>query len=86
MLKFQLDLSGKLYIYEDYWAGLSYRTGAQAGAVIIMGGVRVDKFFFGYSFDYTLSSIMKHSFGSHEFMIAMKLGDTARRYKWLIRY
>jgi len=86
MWKFQLDLSGKLYIYEDYWAGLSYRTGAQAGAVIIMGGVRVDKFFFGYSFDYTLSSIMKHSFGSHEFMIAMKLGDTARRYKWLIRY
>jgi len=86
MWKFQLDLNGKLYIYEDYWAGLSYRTGAQAGAVIIMGGVRVDKFFFGYSFDYTLSSIMKHSFGSHEFMIAMKLGDTARRYKWLIRY
>jgi len=86
MWKFQMDLSGKLYIYEDYWAGLSYRTGAQAGALVIMGGVRVDKFFFGYSFDYTLSSIMRHSFGSHEFMIAMKLGDSARRYKWLIRY
>lgn len=86
LLNFQLDLSGKLYIYEDYWAGLSYRTGAEAGAVIIMGGLRVDKFFFGYSFDYTLSSIMRHSFGSHEIMIAMKLGDTARRYKWLIRY
>ncbi len=84
--QFQADISGKLYIFEDYWAGLSYRTGAQAGAIIIMGGVRVDKFFFGYSFDYTLSSIMRHSFGSHEFMIAMKLGDSARRYKWLIRY
>ncbi|MBA7561019.1 hypothetical protein ES708_02653 [subsurface metagenome] len=86
MLSFQMDLTGKVYIYQDYWAGLSYRTGAQAGALIIMGGLRVDKFFFGYSFDYTLSSIMRHSFGSHEFMIAVKLGDTARRYKWLIRY
>ena len=86
MLNLQMDLTGKLYIYEDYWAGLSYRTGAEAGAIIIFGGLKVDKFFFGYSFDYTLSSIMRHSFGSHEFMIAMKLGDTARRYKWLIRY
>ena len=86
MWRFQMDLSGKLYIYDDYWAGLSYRTGAEAGAIVIMGGLRVDKFYFGYSFDYTLSSIMRHSFGSHEFMIAMKMGDTARRYKWLIRY
>lgn len=86
MWTFQLDLTGKLYIYEDYWAGLSYRTGAQAGAIIVMGGLRVENFYFGYSFDYTLSSIMRHSFGSHEFMIALKLGDNARRYKWLIRY
>ena len=80
---FQMDLTAKAYIYEDYWAGISFRTG---GALIVMGGLRVDKFYFGYAFDYTLSSIMKHSFGSHEFMVAMKLGDSARRYKWLIRY
>jgi type IX secretion system PorP/SprF family membrane protein len=82
----QVDLTAKFYFYENYWGGLSYRTGAQAGAIILMGGLRVDKFYFGYSFDYTLSSIMRHSFGSHEFMLAVKLGDTARRYKWLIRY
>ena len=88
MWKFQVDLNSKFYIYEDYWLGLSYRTGAEAGAgaIIIMGGLKVDKFYFGYAFDYTLSSIMRHSFGSHEFMIAVKLGDSARRYKWLIRY
>ena len=80
---FQADITAKMYIYEDYWAGLSYRTG---GALIIMGGLRVDKFFFGYAFDYTLSSIQRHSFGSHEFILAVKLGDSARRYKWLIRY
>lgn len=80
---FQADITAKMYIYEDYWAGVSYRTG---GALIVMGGLRVDKFFFGYAFDYTLSSIQRHSFGSHEFILAIKLGDSARRYKWLIRY
>jgi type IX secretion system PorP/SprF family membrane protein len=80
---FQMDLGAKMYFMEDYWGGLMFRTG---GALILMGGVKIDKFYIGYAFDYTLSSMMKHSFGSHEFMLAMKLGDTARRYKWLIRY
>ncbi|MCB8994797.1 MAG: type IX secretion system membrane protein PorP/SprF [Bacteroidales bacterium] len=79
----QADFNTKFIFNEEYWAGLSYRTG---GALIFMGGVRVDKFFFGYAFDYTLSSIMKHSYGSHEFMVALKFGDNARRYRWLNRY
>jgi type IX secretion system PorP/SprF family membrane protein len=79
----QADFNTKLIFNEEYWAGVSYRTG---GALIFMGGVRVDKFFFGYAFDYTLSSIMKHSFGSHEFMVALKFGDSARRYRWLNRF
>lgn len=80
---FQADINTRLYFRDEYWAGLSYRTG---GAIIVMAGVKVDKFYFGYAFDYTLSSIMKHSFGSHEIMIAVKFGDSARRYRWLIRY
>jgi type IX secretion system PorP/SprF family membrane protein len=79
----QTDFNVKAVFNEDYWGGISYRNG---GSLIFMGGVRVDKFFFGYAFDYTLSSIMKHSFGSHEFMLAVKFGDSARRYRWLNRY
>ena len=79
----QADISSKVIYNEDYWAGLSYRT---SGAMIFMGGVRVDKFFFGYAFDYSLSSIMKHSFGSHELIVVMKLGDNSRRYRWLNRF
>jgi type IX secretion system PorP/SprF family membrane protein len=79
----QADFNTRFIFNEDYWGGLSYRTG---GALIFMGGVRVDKFFFGYAFDYTLSSIMKHSYGSHEFTLAVKFGDTARRYRWLNRF
>lgn len=87
---FQMDLSGKLYYREDYWGGLSYRTGSfsnsESGAIILFGGVRVDKFYFGYAFDYTLSNIMGHTLGTHEFMLSVKFGDNARRYRWLNRY
>lgn len=79
----QADFNTKVIFNEEYWGGLSYRTG---GAIIFMGGVKVDKYFFGYAFDYTLSSIMKHTYGSHEFMFAIKFGDNARRYRWLNRY
>ena len=79
----QFDINLKVFYKEDYWAGVSYRTD---GALIILGGVRVKQFYFGYAFDYTLSSIQKHSIGSHEIMIAVKLGDNARRYRWRDRY
>jgi len=82
-LLYQIDFSAKLQYKTDYWIGLSYRT---AGAVILFASIRLDKFYFGYAFDYTLSSIMKHSLGSHEFMMAVKFGDSARRFRWLDRY
>ena len=82
-LLYQIDFNAKLQYKQDYWVGLSYRT---AGAVVLLAGVRLDKFHFGYAFDYTLSSIMKHSIGSHEFMMAVKFGDSARRFRWLDRY
>ena len=79
----QADINTRVYFRDEYWGGVSYRT---SGAVVMMGGVKVDKFYFGYAFDYTLSSIRKHSYGSHEFMASVKFGDTARRYRWLNRY
>ena len=82
-VSWQADFNTKVIFNEEYWGGLSYRTG---GALIFMGGVKVDKYFFGYAFDYPLSSIRNHSIGSHEFMLAIKFGDNARRYRWLNRY
>lgn len=79
----QVDINARVYYRDDYWGGISYRT---SGALIMMGGVKVDRFYFGYAFDYSMSSIRKHSFGSHEFMASVKFGDTARRYRWLNRY
>jgi type IX secretion system PorP/SprF family membrane protein len=93
----QADVNLKAYIKENYWAGVSYRTGGSYGmseesisgkgsAVVIMAGIKVDKFYFGYAFDHNFSAIGARSLGSHEIMAAIKFGDNARRYRWLNRY
>jgi len=93
----QTDINLKAYIKEDYWLGVSYRSGGGAritkesikgrgSSLIIMAGARVDKYYFGYAFDYTFNSISSRTIGSHEIMLAAKFGDSARRYRWLNRY
>jgi len=81
--KAQLDINAKVFYKNNYWAGLSYRTG---NALIIFFGASFDRYFVGYAFDYNFSPLMKHTYGSHEFMAAIKFGDTARRYRWLNTY
>ena len=83
---FQMDLSARAYYRADYWGGLAYRTGADGGAIIILAGLKYNKFYFGYAFDITLSPIMTHTIGTHEFMLTVKFGENARRYRWLNRY
>lgn len=93
----QLDFSATLYVNKQYWAGLSYRTGGNyslaeettggtGSSFIILGGIKYEKYYFGYSFDYNLSAIGKRSWGSHEIVIAAKIGETTRKYRWLNRY
>jgi type IX secretion system PorP/SprF family membrane protein len=76
----QLDLTSRVFYKEDYWAGLSYRTN---DAIIFMMGLRYDKFYFGYAFDFTLTDIRNQSIGSMELTLAVKFGDNSRRYRWL---
>lgn len=82
-LTVQVDLTTKLYYKQDYWFGATYRT---SGTLIALAGVRFNQLHLGYSFDYTLSSIRKYNWGSHEIVIVLKFGDSARRYRWLNRY
>ena len=44
-----------------------------------MGGIRVDKYYFGYAFDYTFNAIGARTLGSHEIMAAIKFGDNAQK-------
>jgi len=79
----QLDVNVKAFFMKNYWVGLSYRTNK---TVVALFGVSVKRIYFGYAFDYEFNSIMKHSYGSHEFSISVKLGNTSRRFPWLERY
>ena len=81
--KFQADISGKFYFQQSVWAGLTYRTGH---AIIVLAGVSVDKFIFGYAYDIGLNSIIKYSYGTHEFTFIVKFGNNAKRYRWLNRF
>jgi len=76
----QMDITGRMYFKEDYWAGLSYRTG---DAIILMLGLKFDKFYVAYAYDYILTKIRAHTFGSHELTFAIKFGDNPRRYRWI---
>lgn len=79
----QADISGKFFYQQSYWAGLSYRTG---NSIVVMAGLSIDKLIFGYAFDISLNSMMKQSYGTHEFTFIAKFGDNARRYRWLNRF
>jgi type IX secretion system PorP/SprF family membrane protein len=79
----QLDINVKINYKANYWGGLSYRT---SSAMIIYGGLRFDRYLVGYAFDYNFNALGYRTYGSHEFMLAIKFGDTARRYRWLNNY
>jgi type IX secretion system PorP/SprF family membrane protein len=81
--KAQLDINAKLYYKTNYWGGISYRTG---NAMVFFVGAKFDRYYFGYAFDYNFTPLMGHTYGTHEFMAAIKFGDTARRYRWLNTY
>jgi len=80
---FQMDITTRVFYRNDYWAGLSYRTG---DAMIILLGLKYDKFYFAYAFDYAFSEVRKYTFGSHELTLAVKFGESARRYRWINAY
>lgn len=79
----QLDLNVKCSFLTKYWAGLSYRTKATTS---IFGGMNYDRYYFGYSFDYKMGDRLPNTYGSHEFIVSARFGDSARRYKWLNSY
>jgi type IX secretion system PorP/SprF family membrane protein len=76
----QLDLTARIFYKDDYWAGLSYRTN---DAIIAMLGLRYDKYYFAYAFDFTLTQLRQQSFGTHELTFVVKFGESARRYRWI---
>jgi type IX secretion system PorP/SprF family membrane protein len=89
-LRPQADL-GVTYIYDQkLWAGLTYRTGGGFIANIrfryIPDHSLKTAVFIGYALDFTLNEIQRVTYGTHELTIALKFGDSQKRYRWLDRY
>ena len=81
----QADIGARFMMSKMYWLGMFYRT-AYGGTFILSMGLRYNQFIFGYAFDYSNKGIANATWGSHEFIMAIKLGDSARRYRWIERY
>jgi len=63
----QYDVNANFLIKDFIWAGLAYRSGSSASAVV---GVQINpQFLVCYSYDYGINSIQKYSQGSHEIML-----------------
>jgi type IX secretion system PorP/SprF family membrane protein len=82
-LQSSADISLRFIYKKEYWAGFSFRT---SGDFILLMGLKLSRFYFGYSFDYGFNEISRLSYGSHEIMLALKLGDSVRRYRYWERY
>ncbi|MBE0674607.1 MAG: type IX secretion system membrane protein PorP/SprF, partial [Bacteroidales bacterium] len=48
--------------------------------------VRWGNMYLGYSYDYSLNEIESVTSGSHELVLALKLGSGNKKYRWLDRY
>ncbi|MDR1172189.1 MAG: type IX secretion system membrane protein PorP/SprF [Bacteroidales bacterium] len=80
---YQGEFSARFSYRDDIWLAATYRTPQIAA---LMFGVRYQNFLIGYTYEYNFNTIRTYSFGAHELCLIYRLGDTARRYRWLIRY
>lgn len=72
----QVDVNGKVVYNKMFWMGLSYRSSSSQGpneAAVVLVGIQKGDFVFGYSYDYSFSSMRSYSMGSHEFFLTYRL-------------
>lgn len=86
----QADI-GLTYTYDTkFWMGMSYRTGSSIvtniGMKYVNSRIKMTSVYLGYSFDFALNKIQRVTYGTHEIVIALKLGDSAKRFRWKDRY
>ncbi|GHT21877.1 membrane protein [Bacteroidia bacterium] len=79
----QADFNALLYYTDFVWGGVAYRTGGGGvpGGVNAMIGFGYKNYSIGYSYDYTLASISRYAFGSHELMATITLGQSERYFR-----
>ena len=75
----QADINMNLLYKEEFWMGVSYRTG---DAVTFMVEYQTNfRFRVGYAYDLTTSKIRNYSHGTHEIMIGYDFGKNLEKRK-----
>ncbi len=87
----QADMGITLIYDQTFWLGAAYRTGgfygtSSKGALIGNVRIRCGTVYIGYSYDYSLNEIETVTSGSHELVLALKLGSSNKKFRWLDRY
>jgi type IX secretion system PorP/SprF family membrane protein len=73
-----IDLNPGFVYKENYWIIFSYRHllnefPGQPNSLVTYLGLNYKNFSFGYGFDFGLTALQKHHFGSHEFTVGYKI-------------
>ncbi len=71
-----IDFNVKGIYQKNYWLGLSFRSDK---SLITMLGVKYDKYYLGFAYDYSFSDIKNYSSGSVEIVLGVNIGEGANR-------
>lgn len=80
---FSLELNGMAFFRERFWFGASYRFSEEAVSESLIGivGLFITDFLrLGYSYDFGVGSMRKHSQGTHEIMLSLRLSKGDDNY------
>jgi len=79
----QSEITTRFSYRDDFWLAASWR---YPQITALMAGIRSKNLFISYTYEYNFSTARSFGFGAHELVLIYQMGDTARRYRWLIRY
>ena len=84
----QVDGNLMFYYFDQFWGGLSYRSGGGGvvGGASMIFGARYNQYYFGYAYDHALSNLQRHSYGSHEIMVVIAFAHDERFFRYRRRY
>ncbi|NLA24299.1 MAG: type IX secretion system membrane protein PorP/SprF [Bacteroidales bacterium] len=72
----QVDVNLRFYYDEDYWFGMSIRPN---DAFIAAFGVKINRYYLGYAYDFTFSDLANYTIGSQEIVFGVNIGESVKR-------
>jgi len=68
-----INLGSRFHFNNNFWLGAAYNTSNNFSAVF---GINYLNYNFSYSYDHSISTLSKNTFGTHEIIIGIVIGKT----------